>query len=731
MMKNYRILKPIGVGAQATSYLVENTKEHCQYVLKSIPLAQLTEYEKKEAHQEARVLMTLRHPNIISYRESFKAEGKLNIVMEYASGGDLSNMISNTKAQLPEHFIIKVLAQVAIALQYCHTRKVLHRDLKTENIFVTCEQAVKLGDFGICRLLKNTCDMATTVVGTPTNLSPELIENRPYNAKSDMWALGCVLYEMCTLSKPFTGKSLAEVIIKIANPKVKPLDPQYPPELQSLLCALLHVDPAQRPSPRDILFMPLLQGMKYVPKAPRLNILHKKNPKDDGSGQDLDVWLGEQRAEIDRIQALVRERRRGCNVPVATAPNSQAEPHDNLEEVVFPQTAEHRAKRQPNNLEVPKWKLQPSVEWKDHVFTTQPARKRSEHWNPRLDSLLEKQPGFPRPEATCEPQISNGSGGTSTHTCLENAHSDKGAMQNHVFSHKPMVKKKLKKKRPSIVLTAQQREQLDLEQKRERLQKERFQKKAQAAEKEAALEMERLKNAEERKFAVEQRRKAKGGHGQPPQLLAAAALSLTPQTEEVLRKPRHPFGESTKAPPPMAPLCEERPQKPSHPVGNNPKQVPGGTKEIDAPLVNIHHNVEMIKANVRSGLDGSKSVSVDQQGNRVAHGAKAWLQQHMLHRDQNEMQRSYSEGHLRLPFSHDDRVEEEEFPRGPQTAGEEKRSQRRKENEKFRELLRAQRAKARQAAAKEVQWEVQLPPASCKKGEDVRLPPIHQVPDSS
>ena len=184
-----------------------------------------------------------------------------------------------------------------------------------------------------------------------------------------------------------------------------------------------------------------------------------------------------------------------------------------------------------------------------------------------------------------------------------------------------MVKKKPKKKRPSIVLTAQQREQLDLEQKRDRLQKERFQKKAQAAEKEATLEVERPKNAEERKFAVEQRRKAKGGHGHPPQLLAAAALSLTPQTEEVLRKPRHPFGASTKAPPPMAPLCEKRPQKPSHPVGNNPKQVPGGTKEIDAPLVNIHHNVEMIKANVRSGLDGSKSVSVDQQGNRVAHGA--------------------------------------------------------------------------------------------------------------
>ena len=99
-----------------------------------------------------------------------------------------------------EHFtedeILNWFIQIAISLEYIHGRKVIHRDIKTSNIFLTGNGTVKLGDFGISRVLENTNEAAMTVVGTPYYMSPEVCESKPYTFKSDVWALGCVLYEL-------------------------------------------------------------------------------------------------------------------------------------------------------------------------------------------------------------------------------------------------------------------------------------------------------------------------------------------------------------------------------------------------------------------------------------------------------------------------------------------------------------------------------------------------------
>ena len=131
-----------------------------------------------------------------------KLDGELIIIMEYCEEGDLDFHIKQQKKlkkPFPEKVICNWFIQMAMAINYIHKKKILHRDIKCQNIFLTSNGTLKLGDFGISKVLQNTLERAATVVGTPYYMSPEMYENRPYTHKSDIWALGCILYELCTL----------------------------------------------------------------------------------------------------------------------------------------------------------------------------------------------------------------------------------------------------------------------------------------------------------------------------------------------------------------------------------------------------------------------------------------------------------------------------------------------------------------------------------------------------
>ena len=110
--------------------------------------------------------------------------------MEYCSGGDLSQAIRAATEPFPEWQVLTWFAQIALALQLCHHRRVLHRDMKSQNVYLTDSLVIKLGDFGIARVLESTLELATSVVGTPYTMSPEVCNSAPYSYKSDMWALG-------------------------------------------------------------------------------------------------------------------------------------------------------------------------------------------------------------------------------------------------------------------------------------------------------------------------------------------------------------------------------------------------------------------------------------------------------------------------------------------------------------------------------------------------------------
>jgi NIMA (never in mitosis gene a)-related kinase len=166
------------------------------------------EREKAEALNEVRVMSALHHPSIVRYRESFEEDGCLHIVMDYARGGDLGSLIQARMASKPvKHFteerITRWLLQIAQGLQHMHELGILHRDVKSSNIFLSEDlSSAQIGDFGIAKVLGDRA-FANTAIGTPYYLSPEICDEKPYNEKSDIWALGCIAYEMITFKHAF------------------------------------------------------------------------------------------------------------------------------------------------------------------------------------------------------------------------------------------------------------------------------------------------------------------------------------------------------------------------------------------------------------------------------------------------------------------------------------------------------------------------------------------------
>ncbi|RYG43338.1 hypothetical protein EON68_00565, partial [archaeon] len=211
-------------------------------------------------------MQRMQHPNIVAYKDSFFADGRDNlcIVMTYCDGGDLAGRLAAAKAQLfKEDQIMHWFVQVALAIHYMHENKVLHRDIKTQNIFLLGNGRLVLGDLGISKVLDGTMQFAKTQIGTPYYMSPELFKNMPYNHKSDVWALGCVLYELCTLVHPFEATSLQGLSAKIASGRYADINPKYSQSMRALIKSMLALDPRARPSVAEVLQQPYLKKHIY------------------------------------------------------------------------------------------------------------------------------------------------------------------------------------------------------------------------------------------------------------------------------------------------------------------------------------------------------------------------------------------------------------------------------------------------------------------------------------
>jgi NIMA (never in mitosis gene a)-related kinase len=191
-------------------YLAQKKDNQEKIIIKEINLLKLDEKERDMAIQEGIVLSKLKHPNIVNCHKYYLENNKIDIIMEYEEGGDLSNKINeqkNKKKYFEEKEIIEWFIEICEGVKYIHENKIIHRDLKPLNIFLTKNNKIKIGDFGIATLL-NYKSKAKTMIGTQIYLSPEIMKNKPYDYKSDIWNLGIILYKLTQLKNPFENKQI-------------------------------------------------------------------------------------------------------------------------------------------------------------------------------------------------------------------------------------------------------------------------------------------------------------------------------------------------------------------------------------------------------------------------------------------------------------------------------------------------------------------------------------------
>ena len=278
MIKDYIIKERLGTGAFGIVYKVLKKSNNFSYVIKQIPLFGLTQKQINDAKLEAKILSSVKSIYIVRYYESFEENNYLNIVMEYCDGGDLSQFIEKNKESkkpLDENLIWNIFLKITIGLATLHKSKILHRDLKSLNIFLTKKNLdIKIGDFGVAKILTTT-GFANTIIGTPYYLSPELCDELPYNDKSDVWALGCILYELCTFNHPFNAQCQASLVLKIIQNTPEQISNIYSDDLKKLINIILDKNHLTRPSCYEILNFPfVLEKAKQIGLYEKIKCLY-------------------------------------------------------------------------------------------------------------------------------------------------------------------------------------------------------------------------------------------------------------------------------------------------------------------------------------------------------------------------------------------------------------------------------------------------------------------------
>ncbi|KAH7921052.1 kinase-like protein [Leucogyrophana mollusca] len=274
----YEPLDVIGNGSFGIIRKVRRKSDGLIYARKELNFERMSERDRKQIVAEVNILKDLHHEHIVRYHDRHvdRDAGILYILMEYCGGGDLSTVIKQAQRHnrpVPEDTIWSYFMQILLALHHCHhpsshgrtgsgssdndgkdkRPQILHRDLKPDNVFLDESNTVKLGDFGLSKALAQA-SFANTYVGTPYYMSPELMQEKAYDSKSDIWSLGCLIYELCALKPPFhEAKTHAELSIFIRNGRIPPLPRGYSQALSSVIKSMLSLNPAMRPSAAQLL----------------------------------------------------------------------------------------------------------------------------------------------------------------------------------------------------------------------------------------------------------------------------------------------------------------------------------------------------------------------------------------------------------------------------------------------------------------------------------------------
>ena len=289
-LNDFEIIRELGKGVFGVVYLATRKVDNNIYAIKQVKFTDLKQKEISNSLNEIRILASISHQNIIGYKESFYdlPANTLNLVLEYADDGDLQSQITHHKQHktyFPECTIWSFFIQMISGLDVLHKHSIMHRDLKSANIFLTKHGLCKLGDLNVSKVVKE--GLLHTQTGTPYYASPEVWMDKPYNYKSDIWSIGCILYEMCALTLPFKGKTFENVYKNVLKGVYNPIPGHYSKELSQVIFGLLQVNPNNRPSCQEILNHVVIKqmGEMYIGEDVKRGLRPYFN-KDGSSGDD-------------------------------------------------------------------------------------------------------------------------------------------------------------------------------------------------------------------------------------------------------------------------------------------------------------------------------------------------------------------------------------------------------------------------------------------------------------
>ena len=260
-MDRFKILSKIGEGSYSTVLKVQRIADGNIYALKRVKFYKLSEKEKENSLNEIRILASVKNKNVICYKEAFfdEKDSSLGIVMEYADKGDLFQLITErkkTKNYFTEQEIWKVFIQLLNGLKALHDFKILHRDIKSANVFLFQGGICKLGDLNVSKVARK--GLSNTQTGTPYYASPEVWDEKPYDSRSDIWSLGCVIYEMITFRPPFQAQSMEDLYKKIMRGIFPKIPSRYSEDLSDAIKLMIQVEVGARPSCDELLKMPMI-----------------------------------------------------------------------------------------------------------------------------------------------------------------------------------------------------------------------------------------------------------------------------------------------------------------------------------------------------------------------------------------------------------------------------------------------------------------------------------------
>ena len=256
-MENFEVISKLGSGGFSKVYKVKRKIDNQVYALKKVQILNLSEKQKMSSLNEIRVLASIKSKYVVNYKEAFldEKDSTLCLVMEYADRGDLAKRIQEQKKKgkyFNEKDIWRVFIQLVKGLKSLHDLEILHRDIKSSNIFLFSDGTAKLGDLNVCKILSNNV-LGRTQAGTPSYAAPEVWMEKPYGLKSDIWSLGCVLYEIISLHCPFRGENVVELYNKILVGEFSRIPNKFSDELNWIVLHMINLDIDKRLSCDELL----------------------------------------------------------------------------------------------------------------------------------------------------------------------------------------------------------------------------------------------------------------------------------------------------------------------------------------------------------------------------------------------------------------------------------------------------------------------------------------------